>query len=55
MPGGQKEAYELVAPILRKLLRVLKMVNHVSPISVLTVRVTMSKWFTTVSNMATCS
>ena len=53
MPGGQKEAYERQSS--RKLLLVLKMVNHVLPISVLTVRVTMSKWSTTVSNMATCS
>jgi 6-phosphogluconate dehydrogenase len=55
MPGGQKEAYELVAPILSRLLLVLKTVSRVSPISVLTVLVTMSKWFTTASNMAICS
>lgn len=42
MPGGQKEAYDLVAPILeKKLLLKQKMVHHVLLISVLMAQVTM--------------
>jgi 6-phosphogluconate dehydrogenase len=41
MPGGQKEAYELVAPILEQIAALLKMVSRVLPISVLTVLVIM--------------
>ena len=55
MPGGQKEAYELVAPILNRSLLVQKMANRVLPISVLMVLVIMSRWFTTALNTATCS
>ncbi len=55
MPGGQKEAYELVARFSIRLLRVLKTVRLASPILVQTVRVTTLRWFTTVSNMAICS
>lgn len=54
MPGGQKEAYDRVAPILeKKLLPKLKMVNHVLLTSVLMVPVTMSRWCITELNTVT--
>lgn len=55
MPGGQKEAYELVALILRKLRPVLMMVTPALPISALTVLAITLKWFTTVSNTVICN
>lgn len=55
MPGGQKEAYELVAPILEKIAAVLMMVTPALPISALTVLAITLKWFTTVSNTVICN
>ncbi len=55
MPGGQKEAYELVAPILEQMRPGQKTANRVSHTLVPMVLVTMLKWFTMASNMVICS
>lgn len=55
MPGGQKDAYELVAPILTKIAAVAEdgepCVTYIAPM----VLVTTSRWSTMVLNMAICS